>query len=82
MRNSQYKDDICSSFLILFEFIFMLENSEKLLTIKEAASRLQLNPITLYGYIRQGQLKAVKFGRSYRIVEKDLFDFIESNKTF
>lgn len=59
----------------------MTNSSDKLLTIKEAALWLKLTPITLYEYIRQGTLKAVKFGRYYRIVERDLLAFIDAHKT-
>lgn len=43
---------------------------------KEVAERLQMNTLTIYEYIRNGQLRASKFGRSYRIDEKDLELFI------
>lgn len=52
-----------------------------LLTGKEVAEILKLNILTVYEYIRNGKLKAAKFGRSYRIEEVDLDKFIESNKT-
>lgn len=55
-------------------------SGETLLTVKEVASRLKLNPLTVYTYIRSGRLHAVKFGRTYRISEADLNMFIESHK--
>lgn len=53
---------------------------DTLFTVKEAASYLKLNPLTVYGYIRQGKLNAVRFGRYYRIVFKDLLHFIDMHK--
>lgn len=52
------------------------------LTTKEVADILKLNILTVYKYIGKNRLKAVKFGRTYRIEEKDLNKFVESNKTY
>lgn len=52
------------------------------LTAKDVADILKLNILTVYEYIRTNKLKAVKFGRTYRIEDKDLNKFVESNKTF
>lgn len=38
-----------------------------------------MNTLTIYEYIRNGQLRASKFGRSYRINEKDLQIFISDH---
>jgi excisionase family DNA binding protein len=51
-----------------------------LLTAKEVADMLKLNVLTVYEYIRKSKLPAVKFGRSYRIEEKDLNKFIKEHK--
>lgn len=51
-----------------------------LLTVKEVAGVLKLNILTVYGYIRTGRLVAVKFGRNYRIEEKNLDKFIKEHK--
>ena len=61
----------------------MENNSKKqFLTPKEVARDLQLNTLTVYGYIKSKKLLAVKFGRNYRITKEDLEKFIESSKTF
>lgn len=58
-----------------------MENDlDTLLTVKETATFLKLNPITIYEYIRLGKLQAVKFGRNYRVVKRDLFRFIEEHR--
>lgn len=46
----------------------------------EIAKLLQLNLLTIYDYIHQGHLRAVKFGRTYRIEEKDLEKFIKKSE--
>ncbi|OGG11401.1 hypothetical protein A2Z00_00525 [Candidatus Gottesmanbacteria bacterium RBG_13_45_10] len=53
---------------------------ETYFTVKEVASYLKLNPLTIYAYIRTGKLNAVKFGRTYRIERQDLMQFIDSHK--
>ena len=53
---------------------------DTMLTVKETATFLKLNPITIYDYIRIGSLPAVKFGRYYRIVKRDLVQFINAHK--
>lgn len=58
-----------------------MNQTDTLLTVKEAAVYLKLNALTLYEYIRAGKLKAVKFGRYYRILEEDLKIFVNSHRT-
>lgn len=50
------------------------------MTPQEVADILKLNVMTVYEYIRTGALKAIKFGRSYRILVKDFERFIESRR--
>ena len=52
------------------------------LTPLEVATRLQLNLLTIYGYIRTKQIRAAKFGRKYRIENDDLERFISQHRTF
>jgi len=52
------------------------------LTAKEVANLLKLNILTIYEYIKNNELKAIRFGRNYRIAKEDLDRFIESNKTY
>jgi len=50
------------------------------LTLKEVAERLKLHPNTLRRYAKEGKLPAMKFGRVWRIEEKDLVKFISESK--
>ncbi len=50
------------------------------LTLKEVAQRLKLHPNTLRRYAKEGKLPAMKFGRVWRIEEKDLKDFMRAMK--
>jgi excisionase family DNA binding protein len=46
--------------------------SEQLYTVDQVAERLGLHVRTVRGYIRDGRLKAVRLGKSYRITRGDL----------
>ncbi len=48
----------------------------KLYNLDELSKVLKVNKVTLRGYIEQGRLKAVKIGRSYRVTEEDLREFL------
>ncbi len=50
------------------------------LTPKEVSKILRLNLLTVYDYIRSGELPAMKLGRSYRIDQKDLKKFISDHQ--
>jgi len=57
-----------------------MKGNNNLLTPKQVAGILQVHILTIYSYIRRGKLDAVRLGRSYRIISKDLARFIESNR--
>ena len=59
--------------------IYSIKNNN-LLTPEQVAEILQVHVLTIYGYIRWGKLDAVRLGRSYRIIPKDLTHFIESSR--
>ncbi len=52
-----------------------------MLSLKEVAKKLDLHYNTIYGYVRLGELKAIKFKKVYRIEEEELKKFIK-NKRF
>lgn len=53
---------------------------DNLLTPAEVARLLKLNLLTIYRYIKSGDLVAARFGRSYRIKEVDLEKFINEKQ--
>jgi excisionase family DNA binding protein len=55
-------------------------NNKKYLTPKDIAQKLQLNLLTIYGYIRKKKLVAIRINKNYRIDEDDFERFIEANK--
>src|SRR3990170_3919192 len=50
------------------------------MTVAQVAAYLQLNKLTIYRYIREGRLPAVKLGRSLRVLQEDVLHFLESQK--
>jgi len=51
-----------------------------LLTPKDVAKILQLRYNKILEMIHLGELKAIQIGKSFRITEYDLHEFIESNR--
>ncbi|MBI5122786.1 helix-turn-helix domain-containing protein [Candidatus Roizmanbacteria bacterium] len=58
-----------------------IHNNIDLLTPKQVAKILQLNIITIYSYIKNKKLTAIKLGRAYRITKEDLNSFLKIHKT-
>ncbi|MQY59151.1 MAG: helix-turn-helix domain-containing protein [Clostridia bacterium] len=48
------------------------EKMSKMLTLREVSESLGLHINTIRNYVKQGKLKAVLFGRVYRVEEKDV----------
>ena len=51
-------------------------NDERLLTVNDVAERLQVHPITIRRHIKAGKLRSVRIGRSVRIREADLEEYL------
>lgn len=49
----------------------------EVLTVEQAALLLQLHRATVYKYIREGIVPAVRIGKSYRILRRDLDALLE-----
>lgn len=60
----------------------ILSLMEMLLTVEQAAQRLNLHPVTVREHLSRGQLRGVKRGRVWRIPESALFEAapVESRK--
>lgn len=58
-----------------------MDSNLTFLTPKEVAQILRLNLLTIYEYIRNGSLRTVRLGRSYRIKDQDLEKFIFEHLT-
>ena len=50
----------------------------QLLTVAEVADLFRVSSMTVYRLIRNGELPAVRVGRSYRVTESDLQAYLEA----
>ena len=50
------------------------------LTVQEVSELLRLSVLTIYKYIKSGELEALEFGGHYRIGKTSLSNFIEDHE--
>jgi excisionase family DNA binding protein len=53
--------------------------SRPLLTVHETAEHLKVKESTIRAWIRQEKLRAIKFGREWRVAVRDLERFLNEN---
>lgn len=53
---------------------------KQILTIRQAAKLLQVDPNTLYRWARAGKFPAGKIGKEWRVLKSDVINFVEKNK--
>ena len=53
--------------------------SKPLLTIHEVAGLLKVKESTVRTWIKDGDLRAVKFGREWRVIQKDLEAYLNEH---
>ncbi len=51
-----------------------------LMTVAEVASLMRVSKMTVYRVIHDGELRAVRIGKSFRIWGKDLQSYLEESK--
>jgi excisionase family DNA binding protein len=54
--------------------------TEQLLTVEQAAAYLQISKRTLFRLIKDGKIRALRVGNSYRFRQNDLDEDIKINK--
>jgi len=52
---------------------------EKFLTIAEVAARLRVSKMTVYRVVHSGELPAIRVGRSFRVTEKDVDEYLKKS---
>jgi excisionase family DNA binding protein len=57
-----------------------MKTEATLLTPEQVSEILQIHILTVYNYIKQGKLGAIRLGRSYRISSDDLTSLLELNR--
>src|SRR6266571_1981813 len=58
----------------------LADDKDTWLTTREITTRLKLHPNTVARYIQEGRLKGVKIGKTYRVREADLAQFIGEHR--
>lgn len=53
--------------------------SKPMLTIHEVAALLKMRESTVRAWINEGQLRAVKFGRDWRVAQRDLEAYLNAH---
>lgn len=58
----------------------IMEEIRKVYTLEELVDLLHVTRRTLYTYIKEGKLKAVKIGKYWRVREDQLRDFLSTGE--
>ena len=53
---------------------------EKIFTVEKVAELLEMKPTTIRKWLRQGLIQGTKFGKEWRILERDFVAFIEEQR--
>lgn len=59
----------------------MQSRNKEFYTAQDLASKLGLNIMTIYRYIKAGRLKAHKIGKEFRIAKDEFERFLKSTST-
>ena|SRR3990172_4482370 len=59
----------------------MATSIDEVLTPEEIAAYLKVRKETVYRYIREGRIEAIRLGRAYRIPRESLDMFLRANRT-
>ena len=49
------------------------------LTVAEVATKMRVSKMTVYRLVHNGELPAVRVGRSFRVLEKDVDDYLRKS---
>jgi hypothetical protein len=55
------------------------ENDPKFYTVAEVAAIMRVSKMTVYRLVQSGELPAVRFGRSYRVPESAVNDYLRDS---
>jgi PTS system nitrogen regulatory IIA component len=56
------------------------EMEERLLTIDDVAEFLQVNPMTIYAWVRDGKIPAFKIGKVWRFKKEEIEKWLKGKK--
>ncbi len=58
-----------------------MDGEHSLLTVREVADAMRVSTMTVYRMIRSEALPAIRIGKHFRIRNRDLEDYLESQST-
>ena len=53
---------------------------KEVMTIKDVAEYLDVHPMTIYKYVKQGKIPALKIGASWRVRKDSMKKWMEENE--
>jgi excisionase family DNA binding protein len=53
---------------------------DEIMTVGQVANYLHLNKLTIYKYIHEGKLPAIRFGRTFRVRREDVHAFLAAQR--
>ena len=56
-------------------------SDSRFLTVQEVADLMRVSSMTVYRLIKSGELRAVRVGRSFRVRESDVDDYLQAHYT-
>ena len=57
-----------------------MAKSKEVLTVKDIAEYLDVHPMTIYKYVREGKIPAFKIGKSWRIRKDSMQKWMKENE--
>jgi excisionase family DNA binding protein len=54
-------------------------SESKFLTVSEVAAMMRVSKMTVYRLVHNGDLPAVRVGRSFRVLEKDVDEYLRKS---
>lgn len=55
------------------------QEAENFLTVAEVAARMRVSKMTVYRLVHGGTLPAVRFGRSFRVRDEDVNEYLRNS---
>lgn len=56
-----------------------MQKEDRFYTSEELASKLKVNVMTIYRYIKSGKIKAYKFGKEFRVEHTEFEAFLKKH---
>jgi len=56
-------------------------SESRFLTVQEVADLMRVSSMTVYRLIKSGELRAVRVGRSFRVRQEDVDQYLEASYT-